>query len=158
MTALRQSIFWLIGALGLALAGMPALAASPVQEVQAHGVSAWLQSDPAVPVVAIAFQIEGGAATDPPTLQGRASLLVDLLTEGAGEMDDRAFKERLANLSATISIQATQDGISGMLYTLSKNLPEAADMLGLALSAPRFDPAALERAQASHIASLISAR
>ena len=31
MTALRQSIFGLIGALGLALAGMPALAASPVQ-------------------------------------------------------------------------------------------------------------------------------
>lgn len=132
--------------------------AADVVEVEAAGVTAWLAADPAVPVVAISFRMEGGAATDPAALQGRARLLADLLTEGAGDLDDSAFKKRLADLSASIRFSATQDGVSGSLYTLSENLAEAADLLGLALTAPRFDAAALERAKAAQIASLKSAR
>ncbi len=139
------------------LAATPARAIDVV-EVEAAGVKAWLASDAVVPVAAIAFRMEGGAAMDPPAVQGRARMLADLLTEGAGEYDDTAFKKRLADLSASISFDATQDGISGTLYTLSENLLPAADLLGLALSAPRFDAAALERARAAQIASLESAR
>lgn len=141
----------------LYLAASPAKAAD-VTEVEAAGVVAWLMSDPAVPVAALSFRIEGGAASDPAALQGRATLLADLLTEGAGDLDGAAFKKRLADLSASISIQATQDGVSGSIYTLSENLSAAADLLGLALTAPRFDAADLARAKAGKIASLKSAR
>lgn len=144
-------------ALALTLLSLPAKAAD-VTEVKAVGVTAWLMSDPAVPVAAISFRIEGGAATDPASLQGRASLLADLLTEGAGELDATAFKEALADLSASIGFDATQDGINGTLYTLSENLGAAADLLGMALTKARFDEDALARAKAGQIASLRSAR
>ncbi|MGZ0188535.1 MAG: M16 family metallopeptidase, partial [Alphaproteobacteria bacterium] len=146
----------LVLTLGIALSG-PARAAE-VLSVEAAGVTAWLLPDSAVPVVALSFRIEGGAATDPSALQGRARLLADLLTEGAGPLDDTAFKKHLADLSANISFSATQDGINGTLYTLSQNLAPAADLLGLALTEPRFDKAALERTRASQISSLESAR
>jgi zinc protease len=142
--------------LGMALSATAR--AAEVLAVEAAGVSAWLFSDSAVPVVALSFRIEGGAATDPSALQGRSRLLADLLTEGAGPLDDSAFKKRLADLSANISFSATQDGINGALYTLSENLSPAADLLGLALTEPRFDEATLERARASQISSLESAR
>ena len=144
-------------ALAVMILGQPARAAD-VTEVEATGVTAWLMSDPAVPVAAISFRIEGGAATDPASLQGRASLLADLLTEGAGDLDATAFKEKLADLSASIGFDATQDGINGTLYTLSENLGAAADLLGMALTKPRFDEDALARAKAGQIASLRAAR
>jgi len=154
---LRASAIAILALWSLALAAGPARAAEVI-EVEGAGVTAWLTSDSAVPVVAIAFRIDGGAATDPPALQGRANLLADLLTDGAGDLDASAFKTRLADLSARISFSASQDSISGSIYTLSENLPEVADLLGLALTAPRFDADALERARARKIAALESAR
>ncbi len=162
MTAWRRALAVPIAAFALLLSATVALTgharAAEVQTVEVAGVTAWLSADRAVPVVAIAFRIEGGAATDPAALQGRARLLADLLTEGAGDLDASAFKKRLADLSATIEFDAGQDAISGSLYTLSANLAAAADLLGLALTAPRFDEDALKRAQARQIASLESAR
>lgn len=140
-----------------AVAATPARAANVVV-VEGGGVDAWLAADSAVPVVAISFRIEGGGAMDPAGLQGRARLLADLLTEGAGDLKASAFKRRLADLSASLSFDASQDSINGTLYTLSENLAPAADLLGLALTRPRFDAAALDRARASQIASLESAR
>jgi len=144
--------------IALPMAAPTPAAAMDVAEVHGGGVDAWLAADPAVPVVAISFRIDGGAATDPPALQGRARLLADLLTEGAGDLDASAFKTRLADLSASISFSASQDAISGSLYTLSANLPAAADLLGMALADPRFDDDALARVRAGQIAALESAR
>lgn len=158
MTSVLRPILLVLALAAAALFAPPQARAADVVEVEADGLTAWLTSDPAVPVVAIAFRIEGGAATDPPALQGRATLLADLLTEGAGDLDAVAFKKRLADLSASIGFSATQDGISGSLYTLSENLAAAADLLGLALTAARFDADALARAKAGKIASLESAR
>ncbi len=137
----------------LTLSSVP-VKALEVQLVKGVNVDAWLAADPTVPVVAIAFRIEGGAAADPPELQGRTRLLADMLSEGAGEMDGPTFKARLADLSSSMSFTATQDAISGSIYTLSKNLREAAKILGLALTNPRLDPADLERVRTSHVTSL----
>ena len=135
-----------------AIALLPAQA--DVAVVKAAGVDAWLESDGTVPVAAIAFRIEGGAAFDPPALQGRARMAATLLTEGAGPYDAAAFKKKLADLSASIEIQATQDAVVGNLYALTDTIEEAAELLGLALTEPRFDPDPLERARASYISSL----
>ena len=146
------------GLIGLFVIASSTVARAEVVSVYGSGVEAWMQADPAVPVAALSFHIEGGAATDPPALQGRARLFADLLNEGAGERDGLAFKKRLADLNASISFSATQDSITGTLYTLRENFVEAADLLGIALAAPRFDEKEVERARAAQIASLESAR
>jgi zinc protease len=130
------------------------LAALEVVAVEKAEVDAWLASDSTIPVVSIAFRIQGGAAADPSDLQGRARLLADLLTEGAGDMNGPSLKKRLADISASVSFSASQDAISGSLYTLSKNVKEAAKLLGLILTTPRLDTSDLERVRAAHLASL----
>jgi len=133
------------------------LAALEVVAVEKAKVDAWLASDSTIPVVSIAFRIQGGAATDPSDLQGRTRLLADLLTEGAGDMNGPSLKKRLADISASVSFSASQDAISGSLYTLSKNVKEAAELLGLILTTPRLDTSDLERVRAAHLASLKTA-
>jgi zinc protease len=145
-----------VAAVVCAIAILPAKA--EVTVVEAAGVDAWLEADSTVPVAAISFRIEGGAAFDPPALQGRARLAASLLTEGAGPYDAAAFKKKLADLSASIEIQATQDAVVGNLYALTDTIDEAAKLLGLALTQPRFDPNPLERARASYISSLARGR
>ena len=130
------------------------LAALEIVAVEKAKVDAWLASDSTIPVVSIAFRIRGGAATDPSDLQGRSRLLADLLTEGAGDMKGPSLKKRLADISTSISFNASQDAISGSLYTLSKNVKEAAELLGLILTTPRLDTSDLERVRAAHLASL----
>lgn len=147
-----RRITGLIGAAIFALTLTPA--AAKVEVVKAAGLSAWLEADATIPVAAIAFRIEGGAAFDPPALQGRARLAAALMTEGAGPYDAAAFKKKLADLSASIELQATQDAVVGTLYALTATIEPAAELLGLALTEPRFDTDPLERARAAYLSGL----
>src|SRR3546814_5987214 len=77
-----------------------------------------------------------------------------LLDEGAGDLDSRAFQQRLADLSISLSFDASLDSFSGSLKTLTRNRDEAFDMLHLALTRPRFDTDAVERNRAQILAGL----
>jgi zinc protease len=137
------------GALAVLIALMlPAGAAraNGIVEVKSPaGVTAWLIEDHTLPLIALQFSFDGGAALDPPGQEGRASLVMDLLDEGAGELDSRAFKSRLEDLSIRLDFQASYDAVGGAMRTLSDNADAAFDLLRLALTSPRFDAAALER-------------
>jgi zinc protease len=137
------------GALAVLIALMlPAGAAraNGIVEVKSPaGVTAWLIEDHTLPLIALQFSFDGGAALDPPGQEGRASLVMDLLDEGAGELDSRAFKSRLEDLSIRLDFQASYDAVGGAMRTLSDNADAAFDLLRLALTSPLFDAAALER-------------
>ena len=120
--------------------------ANGIVEVKSPGgVTAWLIEDHSLPLIALQFSFDGGAALDPPGQEGRASLVMDLLDEGAGELDSHAFKNRLEDLSIRLGFEASYDSVGGAMRTLSANADAAFDLLRLALTSPRFDPAAIER-------------
>ena len=68
-----------------------------------------------------------------------------LLDEGAGDLDSKAYQDRLDELSIRIGFDSGRDDFYGSMTTLTDNLDEAFDMLALALNEPRFDSEPLER-------------
>jgi len=118
------------------------------------GITAWLVSEPAVPLVSMQFAFDGGASQDPEEKPGVANLVSVLLDEGAGEIASAEFQEKLESLAVEISFDAGRDGFYGQMQTLTRNLDEATDLLRLAVTDPRFDEDAIERMQTQTIAGL----
>lgn len=134
-----------------------ALDASPAKArsvLTAEGVDVWHVESDVVPLVALAFAFEGGAAQDPETRPGTAQMLARLLDEGAGPLTSDAFQERLAARAIELGFNAGPDSVSGSLKTLVRHADEAFDLLRLALHEPRFDPDAVERVRAQTVAGL----
>lgn len=103
------------------------------------GIKAWLVEEHSIPMVALELNFRGGASLDPDGKEGLSNLLAGLLDEGAGPYDSEAFQRRLQDLAISISFNASRDSFSGSLRTLSENREAAFDLLGLALTQPRFD-------------------
>src|SRR5918995_4374029 len=135
----------------------PSRPASPTQAravLSPGGVEAWHVESPVVPLVALAFTFEGGAAQDPEDKPGVAQMLSRLLDEGAGAYSSDAFQERLAARAIELSFNAGNDAVGGSLKTLVRHADEAFELLRLALAEPRFDDDAIERVRAQTIAGL----
>ena len=130
--------------LALAAAALVALAApssaTTIERVVSPlGIEAWLVHEPAVPLIAVNFAFGGGAIQDPPGKGGTAALTAALLDEGAGDLDSKAFHDRLERKAVEMSFSVERDTVHGALRTLSENRDEAFEDLRLALTAPRFD-------------------
>jgi zinc protease len=132
----------------------PARATAIERVVSAGGIEAWLVHEPAVPLIAVDFAFVGGAVQDPPGKAGTASLAASLLDEGAGDLDSKAFSDRLERKAVELSFDAERDHLRGSLRTLSENRDEAFDLLRLALTAPRFDAADVELNRAQILSTL----
>jgi zinc protease len=122
--------------------------------VTPRGIEVWQVASDVVPLVAMAFTFEGGAAQDPADRPGVAQMLARLLDEGAGPYDSDAFQERMASRAIEISFNAGPYAIGGSLKTLVRHVDEAFELLRLALAEPRFDLPAVERVRAQTVAGL----
>jgi zinc protease len=118
------------------------------------GIEAWHVESEVVPLVALAFTFEGGAAQDPVDRPGVAHMMARLLDEGAGPYSSDRFQERLAARAIELSFNAGPDALGGSLKTLVRHADEAFELLRLALAEPRFDDDAIERVRAQTVAGL----
>jgi len=142
-------------ALGIMLAGAGAAHAVSITPVKTPaGIEAWLVEDHSLPVIAIEFSFAGGAALDPAGQEGRANLAMDLLDEGAGDLDAQAYKRRLEDLAVRLEFSAEMDTVGGTMRTLTANADAAFDLLRLSLASPRFDATAIERVKSQLEADL----
>jgi zinc protease len=150
---LQRASAWIFTALFL-MAAWPAQATNIERVTSPGGIEIWLVRDATVPLIAIDFAFTGGAAQDPSDKSGTANMAVSLLDEGAGELDDRAFHELLERKAIELNFNATRDYIRGTLRTLKENENQAFDLLRLALTAPRFEPGAVERVRSQIFSQL----
>jgi zinc protease len=120
----------------------------PILRVTNGPFTAWLAQDRSVPVVSLSWAWEGGSGLDPEGVEGTASLLSALLTEGAGELNATAFSDALRNSGIQLSFSADRDRFGGGFRCLTEALPEAVRLAALAMTAPRFDADAVERVRA----------
>jgi zinc protease len=137
----------------LTLAAAPARATQIERVVSPGGIEAWVVHEPS-PLIAVEFAFAGGSEQDPPGKPGVAYLAADLWDDGAGDLDAKAFHSKLENKSIGLSFSAGRDHVRGSLRTLTVNRDEAFDYLRLALTAPRFDADAVERARAQLVSRL----
>jgi zinc protease len=138
----------------LLTAAQPVRATTIERVVSAGGVEAWLVHEPAVPLIAVDFAFVGGAVQDPAGKAGTANLAASLFDSGAGDLDSKAFQDRLERKAIEMSFSAERDNIRGSMRTLTENRDEAFDLLRLALTAPRFDAADVELNRAQLLSML----
>lgn len=118
------------------------------------GLTAWLVEEYAIPMIAMEASFTGGGSLDPKDRPGLANMTSWLMNEGAGDMDARAFMIRLDELAVKMSFSSERDTFSVSMRTLLDNHDESFDLLRLALSEPRFDADAVERARADILSTL----
>ena len=129
--------------------------ASTVQQiVTAKGISAWLVEDYAVPLIAVEFCVDGGAAQDKIGKAGSAGMLAGLLDEGAGQYDSEGFHEQLDNYAIEMSFGAGYDYFSGRMRVLTKHFAPAFDLLKLALNEATLAKEPLERVRSQMVAGI----
>ncbi|HSM20371.1 MAG TPA: pitrilysin family protein [Hyphomicrobiales bacterium] len=139
----------------LILSAARPLHATEIQRVVSPGgIEAWLVEEHTLPLVSMHFAFRGGAAQDPAGREGLANMVTGLLDEGAGDLDSEAFQARLEDLAIRLYFDAGRDALYGELKTLSRHRDEAFDLLRLALTAPRFDAAPVERIRAQILTNL----
>ncbi|MGA7068323.1 MAG: pitrilysin family protein, partial [Pseudolabrys sp.] len=122
--------------------------------VSPAGIEAWLVREKALPLVALNYAFHGGTTQDDAEKAGTANLAADLLDEGAGELDGKAFHERVENHAIELGFQVGRDYIHGSLRALNEHRDEAFDLLRLALTSPRFDADAIDRVRGQTMATL----
>lgn len=109
------------------------------------GIRAWLVEEHSAPSVSIAFDFAGGSSQDPADRRGLTNLFVGLLYEGAGDLDSSAYKARLKDRSIQLGWDFDRDSLYGIVITPNANRAEAARLMNLAMTAPRYDSEAVER-------------
>lgn len=160
MIVLRHISFRIVAVLltataSLALASAPASAAAKIQRlVSPGGIVAWFVQDATVPLVAMEYAFSGGATQDPAGKPGTGYMTAETLDEGAGDLDSKAFHERLERRAIEMSFSANRDYFRGSMRMLKENRDEAFDLLKLALTAPRFDAEPVERVRAQMLSAL----
>lgn len=122
--------------------------------VSPGGIEAWLVEDHRVPLMAMQFGWEGGAAQDAAGKEGTAYFVSGMLDEGAGDLVSVAFQERLEELAVRLRFDSGLDSFTGKFETLTENRAAGAELLRLALTAPRFDEDAIARVRSQIVAAL----
>jgi zinc protease len=138
-----------LAAVGCGFLFVPAAQAIDIQPVTSPlGITAWLVEDHSVQLVSMNYAFAGGSSQEPLAKRGITNLLTSLLDEGAGDLDSTAVQTELEDLSISMSFNSDRDTISGSLRAITDNLSDAAHLLTLSLTKPRFDPEPLDRVRA----------
>ncbi|MDD4556555.1 MAG: pitrilysin family protein [Alphaproteobacteria bacterium] len=105
-----------------------------------NGIKAYLLTDKTNPIISFNFIFQkAGGAYDEVGKQGLANLVSAMLTQGAGKMDNQAFKEVLEKKAIGLSFGADMDDFTGSLLTTVETQAQAYELLHLVLTQPRFD-------------------
>ncbi|HEX9071640.1 MAG TPA: pitrilysin family protein, partial [Pseudolabrys sp.] len=152
MNRFAASILCAVAALVAGAGTAPAMTIEKI--VSPAGIEAWLVREKAIPLVTLNYAFHGGATQDETDKAGTAHLAADLLDEGAGGLDSKAFHERLENHAIELGFQVGRDYFHGSLRSLNEYRDEAFELLRLALTNPRFDADTVERVRGQELASL----
>lgn len=151
-------MYRIIGALWMMLTAMltgGTMAEPHIQQLTTpKGITLWLVESHQIPMVSVEVAFRSGSAFEPAAKAGLANLTATMLTEGAGELDARAFAEALDEIGARMGADADKLDSSLSLTTLSDHKARAFELMGLALNRPRFDAADVARVKAAIVAGI----
>lgn len=152
----RRGAMALAASLSLALAlPTPTHAAAKIQHlISPGGIEAWFVQDATVPLIAMEYAFAGGAAQDPADKPGVGNMVASLIDEGSGDLDSKAFHERLDRRAIELSFSVTRDYFRGSLRMLKDNRDEAFDLLHLALTSSHLDATDVERIRSQIMSGL----
>jgi zinc protease len=144
-----------VAALAIVTVSTPPAGATNIERVVSPGgIEAWLVREPSLPLVAINFAFLGGANEDPAGKPGTGNMVASLLDDGAGELDSKAFQERIEDNAVQLRFSVTSDYFYGSIRMLRERQERSVELLRLAVNQPRFDADAVERVRAQILAGI----
>jgi zinc protease len=111
-----------------------------------------------LPVVAANLVFNTGSGANPADKAGLASFTADMLQQGTAARNATQIADEAALLGAALSSSASMDGSRVGTRSLTKNFPEALDLVADIVLHPTFPPDEVERRRASRLAALTSDR
>ena len=135
-------------------APQPAAATNIQRVVSPGGIAAWLVHEPSLPLVAMNFAFTGGGTEDPTDKPGVGYMVSSLLDDGAGDLDAKAFQQKLEDNAVELRFTVTQDYFFGSIRLLRDRQEPSLELLRLALNQPRFDADAVSRVRDQILAGL----
>lgn len=128
-----------------------------IQEVTSpQGLKAWLVEDHTLPLLSMKFSFEAGSIYEPLGKEGLSTLVSDMLTEGAGDLDHKAFSEALQDHAIHIDFASQNDVFTGVIRTTTQNRDKAFHLLKMALEKPLFKEKEFEKVKHSYVANLLN--
>jgi predicted Zn-dependent peptidase len=137
----------------------PELKLPPIaKRVLANGLPVWIVEQHEVPIVQVNVVSKTGAETDPPGKYGVASLMADMLLEGAGTRDSLALADAIDFLGATLTTGAGFDSAVARLNVPVARLADALPLLADVVQRPTFPGKELDRLRQERLTSLLQVR
>ena len=137
--------------------GLPAQAAVDIQHwTTSQGARVYFVASDALPILDLQVDFAAGSAFDPAGKSSLASLTRRLLDTGAGDLDENAIADRLADIGAQLGGGVGEDRASVSLRTLSgdEERTAAVALFNTILQRPTFPEAVLVREKSREVADL----
>jgi len=111
----------------------------------AAGIEVWLVEDHARPLLCVRFGFRRAVKAVRSEIPGAGAVMAKSLIEGAGDMNDEAFRLALSEAAIDLGVALQFDHLHGSMQCLSRDAPRAFQLLTLALTKPRFAEDVIER-------------
>jgi len=136
----------------------PTLALPPIQEhTLSNGLRVMLMEKHNVPVVQVNVIVHAGSAYDPAGKIGLATMMADMMDEGAGSRDALELADAIEFLGARIGVGSGTHTVSATMYTAGAKLDEALPLLADIVLRPTFPDEELERKRLSRLTQILQA-
>jgi zinc protease len=111
----------------------------------ANGSSLYMRVDHSLPILALTFNLPGGATAETATNAGLSTLAQMVQIKGTGDLSSEQVHEILEGEGASVSPRTERD-FTGLSFTgLSGRLDQALDLTGRLICAPSFPPDEIEQ-------------
>jgi zinc protease len=117
----------------------------PAERTLPNGLRVVVASDHSLPLVSAELVVGQGAAADPQSLPGVASMTASLVTKGAGNLTAPEIARGIEDLGGSLDSAAAQDFSDLSLTVERSQLDHAMPIFALTARRPTFAPAELER-------------
>jgi predicted Zn-dependent peptidase len=142
-----------------ALGPPPVLKLPPIQKTTlASGVPVWIIEQHRVPLVQVNVILRGGSGLDRAGRYGMASLVADMLDEGAGTRSALDLADAFEFLGADLSTSSSFDATTIRLSTPVEHLADAVQLLADVVLRPSFPASELDRLKKDRLTALIQAQ
>jgi zinc protease len=119
-----------------------------------NGLEVLIVEQHELPVVNMNLVIKAGAASDPTSTPGLASLTADLWDEGSKTRSSLELSEGLAAIGSRLNTGAGWDATSANLITLARHLDRALELYADTIINPAFDASEFKRLQGRRLTNL----
>ncbi len=133
----------------------PRLTLPQIQRHQlSNGLNVVLIEHHELPLVTMNLVIKSGAASDPESRPGLASLTADMIDEGTKKRTALDISNALTDIGARVGVSVDWDATSASLTTLTRHLDRSLDIMSDVVTNPAFMDDELKRIRTSRLTTV----